>query len=155
MSENTKQPIQLKEAVSDDEVLNYSQRLRRGLVDAMTENGTSFPEDTKDRYALLTALSDMDRTAIQNKKIGSVEREGAADRAAAVALAKVIQLAGGNNPFVGKTIHETPREIPVLDESNLEELTMVPGETAIGISSETYTEFMSRMEKDDDSENEA
>lgn len=131
---------------SEDETLRFVQGVRRQLVEKATANG--IPDDQKERTILLTALSDMDRQALGVKKIGAKERSGAADRLAALTLAKMIQsggangLLGGPEPIEGQLV----RQVPTLDGVALPSLELLPGETEIGIATENYDAFMERME---------
>lgn len=126
------------EDFSDDEVLAYTQRARRRLIDDLVKGG--MPDDPKDRTALLHALSDMDQTAINKKRLGAQQKTADADRMAALAIARVKRSLGDQNPF--RADEERDRIIE-LDHTRLPEVNPVEGEMDIGISSENYDEFMS------------
>jgi hypothetical protein len=128
-------------AMSDDDILHRNQGMRRRFVDHLTQNG--FPEDAKDRYILLTALGDMDRTALANKKIGATERQGAEDRKAAIIAARITATFGSRNPFESQI---PGHNVPLLDTTLLEPVTLAHGETEIGTAVETHDEFMARMD---------
>lgn len=139
MSESTPSP-----RMTDDEILSFTQTTRKQLVDQITQNG--MPDDPKDRTALLHALSDMDQTAINNKRLGAQQKTADADRMALLMIAKMNQAIGNRNPFAlpeGQTVESGAVE---LDESRLPEVTPVEGEMDIGISTLTYDEFMREYE---------
>jgi hypothetical protein len=130
--------------LDDDQVLQYTQGLRKQLVTAIVEKG--MPEDNKDRMVLLGALADMDRTALGNKRINKDEEIARDDRAAASILARVYETLGGKNPFEqGVTIEGQARQVK-LPEKLLEVVEFVDGETDIGISSESYEDFARRTD---------
>ena len=60
-------------AISDDEVLDYTQVMRRKFVNEATVGGSKMPTDPKEAKVLLTALSDLDRAALGKKRIKSDE----------------------------------------------------------------------------------
>lgn len=130
--------------LSDDQVIDYTQRVRKSLVAEILKEG--FPTENTDRQTLLHALADMDRTAIQNKKIGSEDAKADADRVAALAIARINQQMGsvipGERPVIEGQYTKLEGDITLIP--NIE---VVPGETDIGISDDTYDEFTGRMEK--------
>lgn len=135
------------EMVTDDDIIAQNQRLRRKFINKVTDNGENFPEDGKSQLILLTALADMDRTALQNKKIGSTEKQGAADRQAAMIIAAMsTQFGSQKSPFETTEEDQLGRVINH-DASRLPQAQTVPGETEIGISTETVDDFMQRMDE--------
>jgi hypothetical protein len=127
--------------LTDDDLIAGNQNIRQLLVREMIANG--IPTDNKERYLLLTALGDSDRTALAQKKIGSTEKQGAADRQAALMIAEMAKRYGSASPF------QAPGQlgrIPVIQAGQLDGVELVPGETDIGTSSETYDSFMERLE---------
>jgi hypothetical protein len=60
--------------MDDDEVLNYTQLQRRQFINHFTQNGQTMPTDPKDAKVLLTALADMDRSALGKKRIRTDEQ---------------------------------------------------------------------------------
>lgn len=141
MSDNTALEERIIE--TDDDIIARNQGIRRRLVDHLTEGG-KIPEDTKEKYVLLQALADGDRTAIQNKKIGSSEKQGAADRQAALIIAKMSKGFGTRSPFEREG--DAPTETRTLDSSKIPDVTLVPGETEIGLPTDNFDSFMGRME---------
>lgn len=128
---------------TDDDIIARNQGIRLKLINHLTEDG-KVPEDIKEKFLLLQALSDGDRTAIQNKKIGSSEKQGAADRQAALVIAKMSREFGAISPFERQSGDSV--ESKALDSSRIPDVLLVPGETDIGLPTDTYDSFMQRME---------
>lgn len=132
--------------MTDDEVLNYTQSIRKNFVNSQLQEG-QFPNDTKEQVVLLSALADMDRTAINKKRIGVNEKQAGADALAAEALARLSRDFGSNNPFM-RGSDDIPGEVvtPVPDTNHLPPAKAVPGEKDVGINDDTYDNFMGRMD---------
>ena len=126
--------------MTEDEVLQYTQTIRKDLVDNIIEGGV--PTDNETRYALLTTLGDMDKQAMGNKKIAASLVGSESDRLVANALIMLGNQLQGRNPYE----KEVGGEIPAVDFTMLPAIEMTPGEDEQGISSEKYDEFMGRME---------
>lgn len=129
--------------INDDWILRYTQRKRREFVEEITNDG--FPVERGDQAVMLTALSDMDRAALGNKRIGANERLAAADALVAQAINTLSNRFGSENPFEGgggQSSSATP------DVGRLPEANAVPGETDIGISNETFETLVAKFEND-------
>ena len=146
MSENQQLVPENEVLESDDDRMAFTQGIRKKLINEMTGHGTNMPTDKGDRMVLLAALGDMDRTALANKKIGSQERMGAADRQAALLIQRLANTGfntPSGSPFERPVIEGEFTEVKVeLDDSSLPQLELVPGETDIGIAQRGYDEFM-------------
>jgi hypothetical protein len=134
------------EPLSDEEVLLYTQRKRKELVEDVTQRG--MPADNKDRLTLLAALDGMDRAALAGKKIESKEKTSSADREAQYLIAKLHGNLQGRDPFKvdpadGQVVAN--RQLH-LDESGLDPLVVAPGETEVGIMQENAQTFLDRYE---------
>ena len=132
--------VETSEHWSDDDVLRFTQNKRRTLVTKITADG--MPTDNKDRLVLLTALSDMDRTALTNKRIGSQEKISKSDQMVALAMAKLTKTLGNQNPFesdeiTNRSIDAEYEKIPIRE--------CVEGEMTIGIEFDNYDEFMKKF----------
>lgn len=127
--------------LGDDEIIKHNQRTRLAYVKHMT--GEAFPSDPKEMSIVLAAMSDMDRAALGNKKIGVNEKQAAADALVANAIGQIGKHYGSMNPFETQTPNSTP---PNLDVSQVPEANPVPGETDVGVSDQTYDEFIKRFE---------
>lgn len=153
MSENEIVPTD-GAAMSDEQIVSYTQGVRKRMVDEMTTSG--IPSDKGDRMVLLAALGDMDRTAVAKMKIGSKERQGQADREAALIAERLRAQYGSKPPFLAKAPEDdddgiidgeySEVKIPQLDTTDLPALELKPGETDVGISTMNYEEFMGKME---------
>lgn len=126
--------------MDDDLHLMFTQGTRKALIKHMTKEG--FPEDVKEQRNLLAALKDMDAQALSKKRI-SVEKESAdTDAIVASALLEISKRVGNTNPFEGN------RESPILiDNSAIPKPDLVPGETEIGVTTETYETFIKKFEE--------
>jgi hypothetical protein len=152
MSENVVQPVlnpaTLPAAMSDEEALDFTQRHRRGLVDALTIGGP--PTDGEVANVLLKTLDGIDRQALTKMKIKSDENaSNNSDALAASVIAGVFAQLKGKNPYErelieGEFVDNTP---PVPDLNKLPAITLVPGETDIGTSDLTYESFTSKQGK--------
>jgi hypothetical protein len=135
--------------MSDEQVVSFTQGVRKKLITTITAGGDRMPTDKGEQMVLLAALGDMDRTALGKMKIGAKERQGAADRDAAMAIAHLTTKFGGRNPFEqGNLIEGESVRVatPELDTTDLPALVLVDGETDQGISTQNYEEFMGSME---------
>lgn len=124
--------------IGDEEIIRFTQRTRKAFVDEITKGG--FPEDPKEQRVLLTALSDMDRTALGNKRLNVEEKQTAVDAQVATMVSKITSQFGGRNPFEGATSGDLPK----IDEKALPEPDPVPGEKDIGLSEDSYEDLMRR-----------
>ncbi len=150
MSETTLPAVQDTPVMTDDERLAYTQNMRKRLVDDMTENGEKMPAEKGDRMVLLQALADIDRSALGNKRIVAAKKDGDENRNTALIIAQMAQIkyqTPSGSPFEGNVIEGEFREVPQLDDRDLPELKLVPGETDIGISSRTFDDFMRESEE--------
>lgn len=154
MSDDNNRVISEAADMTDEDIVSYTQRTRKRLVDHITGCGNNMPSDKGEQMVLLAALGDMDRTALGKMKIGAKERQGNADREAAMIIAKLGATYGSKSPFERKddVIEGEVVEPPKLEDSNLPPLMVVPGETEVGLSTENYDQFMQRMEQGDKSE---
>lgn len=137
-----KQPITIHdEELADDEIIKHNQRTRLAYVRHKTHE--SFPEDPKEMTVILAAMSDMDRAALGNKRIGANEKQAAADALVANAINQLSQHYGSENPFAVKRGGDGA---PELEHSQIPDPNPVPGETDIGISEQTYDDFIKKFE---------
>lgn len=122
--------------LTDDDIMRFTQGTRKRFIDKIIDKG--FPADEDGQRILLSALSDMDRTALGNKRIGANEKQSAADVLVAKAITELSSRFGSSNPFEG---NKEPIEM-VVDATLLPEANPVPGETDIGVSTADYDSFM-------------
>lgn len=128
--------------LSEDADLLMTRNLRAELVKSIVKGGV--PTDPKEQQVLLTALNDMDRSALTLKKIKSDEGLGNKQLAAAALLAQVF-----NDPRIKQIdkvedIVGSTRVIPELDESIIPS-SVTPGELDTTPPVETYESFTERM----------
>ena len=136
----------LDNVLTDDDILAFTQRKRKELVNHITSEG--MPSDPKDRATLLQALSDMDTTAVNNKKLGAQQKTAEADRVASMAIERFFDSMGNRNPFKGNAEGIDPATVVrSVDENQLPSPDAAPGETDTGISNENYESFMGRFDQ--------
>lgn len=142
--DTTPAPVENTQPLGEDEVLDFTQRMRKGLVDDMTGNGTRYPSDPKDRTHFLMALDGLDRQALSKKKIASDEKVADADRLAASVINSVFAKFSKGDPFISQQPieGEFTRVPPRPDLNLLPAIEIVPGETDIGTSELTFDSFM-------------
>lgn len=119
-----------------ESALDYTQGLRKRLVDEMTKE--SLPIDKDNRLLLLSSLNDIDKQVLMLKKIASDEKTADTDRKVALMIAKYNTKAT-RDQFAGNGEG-------VIPEPNLDPLSPLEGETEIGLSSEDVTAFLTKFE---------
>jgi hypothetical protein len=122
--------------LTDDDVLRFTQSTRKQFLDNLLKAG--FPESVKEQQVFLMAMSDMDRTALGNKRIGANEKQAAADVLVAKAIAQISTQCGSGNPFE----NSRTGELPQLKSELLPEANAAPGETNVGLCEENYKSLM-------------
>jgi|AntDeeMinimDraft_5_1070356.scaffolds.fasta_scaffold15606_2 hypothetical protein len=136
------------------QTLNYSQGVRKRIVEHFVGEG-NIPSDPKELNVVLKALGDMDKTTLMDRK-NDID-QGAADtsKQVAEAMSEFIQMQKNQNPFQraqdGTVIeHEPTQETlpPSVDVEKLGDYELVKGEDEVGVITETYSDFMKRMEKE-------
>ncbi len=129
------------EDVDSQRVLNYTQRLRRQMVNQLIEPG--FPDANEERKILLQTLRDMDQTAIQRTKL-DIDREQLQNDK------RVQEIVDRFREMVpqGLRSQEPARENPPEFDSSIIDQEEVPDyETEEGLSNETIETFYSRIEQ--------
>lgn len=135
----------IETAISDDEVLDYTQVIRRKFVAEVTVQGSKMPTDPKEAKVLLTALADLDRAALGKKRIKSEEEIAKMSAQSVSAIADEVRKAMGGDGYVPNG--DSDRPPPVLDDAGMPPLQLVEGEKDTGINAETHEAFMERYEK--------
>ncbi len=127
--------------MSDDELMNFTKGTRKSFLRYILREG--FPDDPKDQSTLLSAMNDMDRTALGNKRIGANDRMAAADVMVAKTIAMISESFTGSNPFE----RENQGQVPAIEMSLLPDADIAPGETDIGVSTESYKDFVKKFDE--------
>lgn len=132
--------------LNEDDVLSLTRRIRvRQLAIDLNKNGGRLSDDPEERKIQLSLMKDLDSQATKVKMIGAKERIGAADREAALAVAKMLKLVGENpmrrDPIEGEVTRPRPS---IKDAGELSPLKLVPDETQVGLDHTTYEELMER-----------
>lgn len=128
----------------DDAVLKYTQARRLQLV---KDADVDLVGDPKGGTVLLKALSDIDKVALNKKKLGIAEKGAENDRLVASAVVRMFKDDGSTDPFLKENAAKGRKAYEADDAQRLPEVTFVEGETEVGVSSENYSEFTSRMQR--------
>lgn len=137
MSENT----QVVESLSDDQILEHNQRIRKQIVDKIIEK--EIPSDADTQYVLLSALKDMDKQVIDKKRVAIDDKNANVANIVAAAVVKISGLMDGADPFK----RQSAGLLPETDLAKLPGYEPLPGELDVGITNETYDDFMGRHGK--------
>lgn len=131
----------------DDDVLAYTQGMRRKLIDKATSNGANIPTDPDGAGVVLKALGDMDRVAMGRKRLKVDQNIGDAVAQGTAIIAHIFgKVSGKDNPFVVKG--EVPdRHLPEHPSDMAPGLTLVPGELDQVAHELTYDGLMSGEEE--------
>jgi len=128
----------------DDAVLKYTQARRLQLV---KDADVDLVADPKGGTVVLKALSDLDKTALGKKKLGIAEKGAENDRLVASAVVRMFKDDGSTDPFLKENAAKGRKAYEADDAARLPEPVFVEGETEVGVSSENYAEFTSRMQR--------
>lgn len=135
--------IDANAAMTDDEVLQFTQGLRQNLISTLCAEG-KMPDDPKTQQLLLATLGDMDRTALTKKRLNNDTDSAEADRLAQLAIASIYHQVGNRSPFENGNAVIPPEAHPTasLPAALVEDMQIVPGEMDIGSVEMTYSQFM-------------
>ena len=133
MSENT----QVVESLSDDQILENSQRIRKQIVDKIVEK--DIPTDADTQYVLLSALKDMDKQVIDKKRVAIEDKNSNVASVVAAAVLKISNLMDGADPFK----RQSAGLLPQTEIDRLPGYEALPGELEVGVTNQTYDDFMS------------
>ena len=123
--------------MTDDDYMAFTQRTRKAFVHHLMEGG-EFPRDPKDRGQLLTALADMDRTALGRKRISADEEMANKNGEVFEVYNRLLTQLNHQNPLKGNR----GNVIPELDHHQLGHHELEPGETDVGVIVEDYDTVM-------------
>ena len=127
--------------LNDDDVLSYVHNKRASIVESLTASGV--PTDLDTVKVLLTALKDMDYTALSKKKIKAEERNSDLQSQSAALIAKIL-LTSSNKVNVSN-IHIVTPTLP----NTIPPPILVEGELDIIPCEMTYDGFINDfIEKD-------
>lgn len=124
----------------DDEVLDYTQGILRGLTEDILKEGIDkVGED--DRKMLLVALKDMSGTALGRKRIKVEERVADSAEGASAVIAEILRFGNMHQHFEMKEVGPK-REVKL--GADIPEPTFLPGETDINAPQQDVESFMQR-----------
>lgn len=128
--------------LTDESVLDYTQRLRKRVVERLTNDG-KIPEDPKDVMTLNTVLDSMDRTALGSIRAKREGEVGDLTKQATALIQEVMGRIGNKDIFAAPVA--SPRTVPEIPEEMANPAT-VPGELEVGISNMTSSQFLAEFE---------
>lgn len=126
-------------AMSQDEMLQYTQGIRLKAVGQLIE-GDRVPTDTDSLNSITKLLDGMDRQALTLKRIAAESEGGQKDRDTALMIATMSEKLRSGNPFrkSGERVLDTSNQLPTLEA--------VEGQMDVGRVTETYADFIKRVE---------
>lgn len=123
---------------SPEKLLDYTQKVRKGLVNDLTRTG--MPVDKDERHTLLQALRDMDGTTVNRLRL-DVDRDVANNTREAQEIIKRLYQVNPQGlreqPVEGRRVDVPDADIPKLNFSD--------DEKHVGLITENSVEFMARM----------
>ena len=131
-----------EETPTDDDLIDLSQKLRIGVINCLTKNGTEMPADPDERIELLEAAKAMGALAVSRKRIKADEKINDDVASARSFFASIFSSQAEllESAKRGTIRAERVEELP-------NDFTPIEGQDEINPRQETYEEFMSRMEK--------
>lgn len=127
-------------AMPEDEVLDYTQKVRRGVVKDLLKNGM-VPGDNSDRTLLMNMLDGLDRQAVNLKRIKAEEKAATGMSEATALVAQLLKEAGRTRLDTGDVVDAEVRVVPSLGD-DIPRPDLVPGEMEISPRQTNYEEFM-------------
>lgn len=123
-----------------DQQLQYTQGLRMQAVEKLIAGG-KLPETDEDRAHFVKLLDGIDKQALTIKRIDADNANQADNRDIAIRCAEISsRIARGGNPF------RKANGVSLDSTGQLPEITPVDGQMEVGRTSETFTDFINRME---------
>ncbi len=129
------------EIKQEDIDLNYARVMRKQVIETNLNDG-KIPDDLEKQSMILTALKDLSRDAIANKKIKSEEKIAAGHAENTKLVADLLSQIN---------IKRMRSETPVTGRSNIADVDLPPvtkidGETSTQISNTTFVEFTASLD---------
>ena len=120
----------------NESILEYTQRIRQGVVEKFTSTG--LPDDPEEMSALASFLNDMDKQEVVKQKLANEEKALESDKAATEIIASMLGKLGNTNPFA---LSENSGAI-IEHDVNLPEVDLVPGELDHNQRTRNFDSFM-------------
>lgn len=126
-------------AMSEDQVLAYTQGKRKFIVDEIMKDN-KVPQDKGEATLLIQALDGLDRAALTQKRIKADEQAAAGMAGAAGLVAKLLTQAGSRKNI--DVLDVDAREVVVPELGNeVPAPSLVPGETEVAPKQMDYDSF--------------
>lgn len=133
---------QIPEAMTDEQVLAYTQHKRKFIVGKLLNNN-QLPTDKSDISMLMGALDGMDRAALGNKRIKADEKANSAIAGAAGMIAGILTRIKSQTGVDLEMAQEVAP--PLLPASEVPDPVLVPGEIETNATQMNYDAFMDEV----------
>lgn len=120
-------------SIEDQQRIEFTLKTRQDIVRSLMPNG-QLPKDPNDRSVILASLDGMDRTVLSKAKIKSDDNASKGQAETAKIMAEMLLRVDSRKP--------ASRTVDVEDAVVLPEITLVEGETFIGVQPVKYNEIM-------------
>jgi len=130
------------EAMTDDQVLVYTQHTRKQIVQTLMKNN-QVPTDRSEQSLLVAALDGMDRAALGNKRIKADEKTAQGISGAASVVANLLNQIGSMTKQSLVIDNLVPVEPPLLGRE-IPDPVLVPGELDTNCPQLDYASFVSQ-----------
>lgn len=133
--------VQVLDAVpAEDATLNFTQTVRRQIVNDMTNSGKSIPADKGEKIVLLQTLADMDKQVLTVKRMKTDAKSAAANEAAAQVISRLLTQVSPKNQ-----ITRDESIVPPSLELGDSEGTFIDGETVAGTQYQDFESFSQKF----------
>lgn len=141
LSENSN--VEVLDAKSSEEaILDYTQSIRRKVIDKFTNEGKTMPSDKGEAMIVLSALNDMDKPVLIKMRIKSDDKNAKVNAQGTAVVAHMLSKMVPRN--LQSEIDEN-RITPQLS-SDIGNPDLVDGELVTGTQSEEYCDFIKKLE---------
>jgi hypothetical protein len=131
--------------LSSENLLNYTQMVRKRLINSITARG--MPIDKDERMQLMQALRDMDQTSVNRLRLDVENKSADNNRAAQEIISQLYQV----NPYGLRARPGEERDsYPEPEVKDLPDMEFDEGEKHIGLVTESSNDFIKRMESEED-----
>lgn len=125
----------------------YANKVRRGVINKLTNNGSVIPDDPEAMNILLKAVKDIDGQALGRKRIKAEEKNASAIKDAKAMIRAIYDdpqyLIRAAQQAQGARAGENPDLQDILTDT----FTPVPGQDEISPQQESFEEFTARMKQ--------
>lgn len=130
-------------STAPEDIIQTTQKIRLQIVDTLTTQGNTIPDDPKFLSALNQTLRDMDQAAQTTQKL-NIEAKAVDDAAQTSAnINALLRHFGGKNPFLADPNSNLPKAERVTDDAALlPTVVPVPKQDLQGVDHLEYSDFV-------------